>query len=158
MPYAYDVCKPTLVFIDNFITKFDLFKEQFVNERLSNAINLIVIEPLGHEQTRTKSLYFIYWDTSIMKLQVIDAQYQGQDLCPWYFPRRLDVSANGITRTQERQRYRRLCARKRRLSQTDHPISDYRRHPLGTSVDYERERSRRLGCWDAISMTTSFIE
>lgn len=30
--------------------------------------------------------------------------------------------------------------------------------PLGTSMDYESERSRRLGCLDAIAITTPFLE
>lgn len=70
---AYDACKPTLVMINSFTTTSDLFKEQFKNEKLSNAVNLIAIEPLGHGQTRTKSLHFTYWDSAIMNLQVIDA-------------------------------------------------------------------------------------
>lgn len=73
MPCAYDACKPTLVLINSFTTTSDLFKEQFKNEKLSNAINLIAIEPLGHGQTRAKSLHFTYWDSAIMNLQVIDA-------------------------------------------------------------------------------------
>lgn len=73
MPCAYDACKPTLVMINSFNTTSDLFKKQFENQRLSDAANLIAIEPLGHGQTRTKSLHFNYWDTAIMNLQVLDA-------------------------------------------------------------------------------------
>ena len=72
-PQAYDAGKPTLVLINSHRTTSDLYKLQFSDESMSDAMNLIAIEPLGHGQTRTKSEHFTFWDTAIMTLQVLEA-------------------------------------------------------------------------------------
>ena len=73
MPYPYDPKKPTVVLVNSFMTSSELYREQYANEQLTNAVNLLAIELLGHGKTRCKSEQFTYWDTSIMNLQVMEA-------------------------------------------------------------------------------------
>jgi len=63
MPYPYDASKPTLVLVNSFTTSSDLYKPQFQNKQLTDAMNLLAIELLGHGQTRTHATNFTYWDT-----------------------------------------------------------------------------------------------
>ena len=72
-PKAYDASKPTLVLVNSFTTSSELYQSQYKNKQLTDAMNLLSIELLGHGQTRTKSEQFTYWDTAIMNLQVLDA-------------------------------------------------------------------------------------
>jgi pimeloyl-ACP methyl ester carboxylesterase len=73
MPHPYDSSKPTLVLVNSFTTSSELYRGQYANKQLTDALNLISIELLGHGQTRTKSENFTYWDTAIMNLQVLEA-------------------------------------------------------------------------------------
>lgn len=73
MPKPYDSSKPTLVLVNSFTTDSELYKAQYEDKRLTDAMNLISIELLGHGQTRTKAKEFTYWDTAIMNLQVLEA-------------------------------------------------------------------------------------
>lgn len=73
MPKTYDSNKPTLVLVNSFTTSSELYRAQYANKELNDAMNLISIELLGHGQTRTKSESFTYWDTAIMNIQVLDA-------------------------------------------------------------------------------------
>lgn len=47
MPKEYDSSKPTLVLINSFTTDSELYKAQFEDKRLTDAMNLLAIEPLG---------------------------------------------------------------------------------------------------------------
>jgi pimeloyl-ACP methyl ester carboxylesterase len=73
MPNGYDASKPTLVLVNSFLTSSELYQPQFKNKQLTDRMNLIAIELLGHGQTRCKVEHFTYWDTAIMNLQVLDA-------------------------------------------------------------------------------------
>lgn len=73
MPHAYDSSKPTLVLVNSFTTSSELYQSQYKNKDLTDAMNLLSIELLGHGQTRAKVENFTYWDTAIMNLQVMDA-------------------------------------------------------------------------------------
>ena len=73
IPHPYDDSKPTLCLVNSFTTSSELYKAQYANKKLTDAMNLISIELLGHGQTRTKSENFTYWDTAIMNVQVLDA-------------------------------------------------------------------------------------
>jgi len=73
MPQQYDASKPTLVLVNSFTTSSELYRGQYANKDLTNHMNLISIELLGHGQTRTNSENFTYWDTATMNLQVLDA-------------------------------------------------------------------------------------
>lgn len=73
MPQAYDASKPTVVLVNSFTTSSELYRSQYKNKELTDAMNLLSIELLGHGQTRSKSENFTYWDTAIMNLQVMEA-------------------------------------------------------------------------------------
>jgi len=53
-------------------TTVSLYRDQFSDKKLTDAMNLLAIEPLGHGATSTASEHFTYWDTAIMALQVMD--------------------------------------------------------------------------------------
>ena len=72
MPQPYDPSKPTLVLVNSFTTDSDLYQKQYVNKQLTDTINLLAIELLGHGQTRTARENWTYWDTAEMNLQVLD--------------------------------------------------------------------------------------
>lgn len=73
MPHSYDPAKPTLVLVNSFMTSSELYRQQYENEKLTSAMNLLSIELLGHGQTRTKTENWTYWDTAVMNLQVMEA-------------------------------------------------------------------------------------
>ena len=68
----YDPKKPTCVLINSMCTTVSLYKPQFENKELTDAVNLLAIEPLGHGATSCPTEHFTYWDTAIMALQVLD--------------------------------------------------------------------------------------
>lgn len=126
MPSKYDSSKPTLVLVNSFTTDSELYKAQYENKQLTDAMNLISIEPLGHGQTRTKSRQFTYWDSAIMNLQVLEklgikkAYALGTSQGGWIVTRMALLAPNvmaGII-------------------------------PLGTSMNKECQRTIDLGCWD----------
>ncbi|RMY96346.1 hypothetical protein D0861_00154 [Hortaea werneckii] len=154
MPTSYDASKPTMVLVNSFNTSSELYKSQFANEKLTEKMNLIAIELLGHGQTRTKAEHceyslvirglickwkqrwlmwnlsaVTYWDTAIMNVQVLEKLGMCGDGKKVFV---LGTSQGGwIT------------------------ISGI--IPLGTSMDYESERTRKLGCWDAPTGLTPTI-
>lgn len=74
MPFPYDAAKPTLVLVNSYTTSSELYRSQYANKQLTDKMNLLAIELLGHGDTRaTKTEHFTYWDTAIMNLQVLDA-------------------------------------------------------------------------------------
>ncbi|KAK3116892.1 hypothetical protein LTR53_002262 [Teratosphaeriaceae sp. CCFEE 6253] len=127
MPHPYDEKKPTLVLVNSFTTSSELYQSQYANKELNEAMNLISIELLGHGQTRTKSENFTYWDTAIMNIQVLDALgikgkifVLGTSQGGWITTRMALLAPSKITGII----------------------------PLGTSMDYESDRTRSLGCWN----------
>lgn len=137
MPRPYDPSKPTCILINSFTMTSDLYDAQYRNETLLNAMNLLAIEPLGHGQTRSSSDTFTYWDTAIMNLQVLDAlNITGKVFA-------LGTSQGGW-----------IVVRMALLQ--PHRIAGI--IPLGTSLDYESERSRKLGNFDALSTLTEPIK
>jgi len=89
-------------------------------------MNLLAIELLGHGQTRTNSQTFTYWDTAIMNLQVLAA---------------LGISKAFVLGTSQGGW---ITVRMALLA----PDVIEGIIPLGTSLDYESERTRKLGCWN----------
>jgi len=69
---SYDASKPTCVLINSMCTTVALYRLQFNNTKLTDAMNLLAIEPLGHGATSCASEHFTYWDSAIMALQVMD--------------------------------------------------------------------------------------
>ena len=72
MPQPYDSKKPTLVLVNSFTIDSDLYQKQYANSQLTDTMNLLAIELLGHGQTRTARENWTYWDTAEMNLQVLD--------------------------------------------------------------------------------------
>lgn len=68
-----DPNKPTIVLINSMCTTSSLYNEQFDSKSLTDAVNLVAIEPLGHGATMSTSEQFTYWDSATMALQVMDA-------------------------------------------------------------------------------------
>jgi pimeloyl-ACP methyl ester carboxylesterase len=137
MPYVYDSSKPTLVLVNSFTTSSELYQSQFKNKQLTDKMNLLAIELLGHGQTRSKVEHFTYWDTAIMNLQVLDAlSIKGKIFV-------LGTSQGGW-----------ICVRMALLA--SEKITGI--IPLGTSMDYESQRTRDLGCWDGPAALTPAID
>lgn len=65
--------KPTVVLINSMCTTSSLYNTQFESKALTDAVNLLAVEPLGHGATSCASEHFTYWDSAIMALQVMDA-------------------------------------------------------------------------------------
>ena len=137
MPRPYDPSKPTTVLINSFTMTSDLYKAQFENEALLDAMNIVAIEPMGHGQTRTSSDTFTYWDTSIMTLQALDALgIKGKVFA-------LGTSQGG------------WIVVRMALLQPDRIAGII---PLGTSMDFESDRTRELGNFNAFDALTKPIE
>ncbi|CAI6080391.1 hypothetical protein V2G26_011974 [Clonostachys chloroleuca] len=133
---AVDPRKPTLVLINSMCTTSALFESQFNSKALTDALNLLAIEPLGHGATSCPSEHFTYWDTAIMALQVMDALKINKAFA-------LGTSQGGwmVVRMA-------LLAPERILGLL----------PLGTSMDYESGASREKGCWDPKTSLQGFID
>lgn len=128
MRKPYDPKKPTVVLVNCFSLTSDLYDDQFNDSKLMETMNLIAIEPLGHGQTRTKSDSFTYWDTAHMNWQVLDAlNIKGKIFA-------VGTSQGGWIIVQM------YLLRPDRVAGL---------LPLGTSMDYESDRSRTNGNFDA---------
>lgn len=133
---SYDPAKPTLVMVNSFTTSSELYRGQFENKALTDKMNLLAIELLGHGSTRTKSENFTYWDTALMNLQVMEALGVNNAFV-------LGTSQGGwITVRMALIDPKKICGI----------------IPLGTSMDYESARSRNLGCWDGAGACAGLIE
>lgn len=69
----YDASKPTCVLINSMCTTSALYRDQFSDTKLTDAMNLLAIEPLGHGSTSCLTEHFTYWDSAIMALQAMTA-------------------------------------------------------------------------------------
>lgn len=70
----FDSNKPTVVLFNPFTTTADYYLPELKNKTLTESMNLIAIEPLGHGKTNTLQVEsFTYWDSAIMSLQLLDA-------------------------------------------------------------------------------------
>lgn len=132
----YDPAKPTLVLINSFSTSADLYEPQFANDELCAVANLLAIEPYGHGKSRAGYADFTYWDSAIANLQVLEALGIPEAFA-------LGTSQGGW-----------ITARMALLA----PDVIKGIMPLGSSMDYESERSRELGCWDADAVCTPIID
>jgi pimeloyl-ACP methyl ester carboxylesterase len=64
--------KPTVALIHSFATSATLFKPQFSDPTLLDAVNLIALEPFGHGNTKANRPTFTYWDSAIAFVQALD--------------------------------------------------------------------------------------
>ena len=133
---AYDPSKPTCVLINSMCTTVSLYKDQFADKSLTDALNLLAIEPLGHGATSCPIEHFTYWDTAIMALQVLDKLGIDKAFA-------LGTSQGGwmVTRMA-------LLAPERIQGLAI----------LGTSMDYESAESRALGGWDPKTLLAPFYD
>ncbi|KAF5594847.1 microsomal epoxide hydrolase [Fusarium pseudoanthophilum] len=131
-----DSSKPTIVLVNSMCTTSSLFEAQFSAQELTDKVNLLAIEPLGHGATSSKSEHFTYWDSAIMNLQVMEALGVDKAFA-------LGTSAGGwiVVRMA-------LLAPEKILGVL----------PLGTSMDYESAESREKGCWDPKTQLGPFYE
>jgi pimeloyl-ACP methyl ester carboxylesterase len=133
---AYDASLPTLVMVNSFTTSVEQYRPQFADEKLTATANLLAIEPYGHGQSRASYEQFTYWDSAIANLQVLDA---------------LGIPAAFVLGTSQGGW---IAARMAILA----PDIVKGIIPLGTSMDFESQRSRDLGCWDGIEFCTPAID
>ncbi|KAK2052609.1 alpha/beta-hydrolase [Colletotrichum caudatum] len=131
-----DPAKPTVVLVNSMCTTVSLYDDQFGSKTLTDAVNLLAVEPLGHGATRSPVEHFTYWDTAIMALQVMDKLGVDKAFA-------LGTSQGGwmVTRMA-------LLAPERILGLL----------PLGTSMDYESADSRVKGCWDPKAQLLAFYD
>ena len=132
----YDASLPTLVMVNSFSTSVELYRPQFAHTELSETANLLAIELYGHGETRSTYEHFTYWDSALANLQVLDA---------------LGISEAFVLGTSQGGW---VAARMAMLA----PDAVKGIIPLGTSMDYESQRSRDLGCWDGIEFCTPSID
>ncbi|KFX85772.1 hypothetical protein V490_09418 [Pseudogymnoascus sp. VKM F-3557] len=121
-----EATKPTVVLINSMCTTSSLYNEQFASKSLTDAVNLLAIEPLGHGATTSATEHFTYWDTATMALQVMEALGVEKAFA-------LGTSQGGW-----------MVVRMALLA----PEKILGLLPLGTSMDYESTSSREKGCWD----------
>jgi len=132
----YDPSLPTLVMINSFTTSMELYRAQYADSELADAMNLLAIEPYGHGATRATWEQFTYWDTAIASLQALEALG-----IPEVFV--LGTSQGGW-----------IAARMAMLA----PETVKGIIVLGTSMDDESQRSRDLGCWNGDEFCTPTID
>lgn len=132
----YDPSLPTLVMVNSFSTSVELYRPQFAHAELSGTANLLAIELYGHGETRSTYQHFTYWDSAVANLQVLEA---------------LGISEAFVLGTSQGGW---VAARMAMLA----PDAVKGIVPLGTSMDYESQRSRDLGCWDGIDFCTPSID
>ena len=132
----YDSSLPTLVMVNSFTTSVELYRPQFAHAELAETANLLAVEPYGHGETRSPYQHFTYWDTAHANLQVLEALGIAE-----FFV--LGTSQGGW-----------VAARMAMLA----PDMVKGIIPLGTSMDYESQRSRDLGCWDGVAFCTPAID
>lgn len=131
----YDPSLPTLVMINSFTTSMELYRAQYADAALTDAMNVLAIEPYGHGATRATWEQFTYWDSAIANLQALQALG-----IPEVFV--LGTSQGGW-----------IAARMAMLA----PAAVKGIIVLGTSMDDESPRSRDLGCWDGAEFCTPKI-
>lgn len=131
-----DATKPTVVLINSMCTTSSLFNEQFSSKSLTDAVNLLAIEPLGHGATSSATEHYTYWDSADMALQVMEALGVKKAFA-------LGTSQGGwiVVRMALRA-----------------PEMILGLLPLGTSMDYESAASREKGCWDPENDLRLFLD
>ncbi|KAI9375948.1 Alpha/Beta hydrolase protein [Aspergillus egyptiacus] len=136
MPQPYDSKKPTLVLVNSFTTSSELYHAQYNDKTLTDTVNLLAIELLGHGNTRTARRQWTYWDTAEMNLQVLDA---------------LGIEKAFVLGTSQGGWITVMMA----LLQPERILGII---PLGTSLDSETDRTRLLGCWDGPALIAPFVK
>ena len=132
----FDPALPTLVLVNSFSTSVELYRPQFADDTLGRTANLLAIEPYGHGQTRAGLADFTNWDSAIADLELLGtlgierAFVLGTSQGGWIAVRMALLAPETVTGVIL----------------------------LGTSMDYESQRSRDLGWWDGIEFCTPAID
>ncbi|GAA1618779.1 alpha/beta hydrolase [Kribbella sancticallisti] len=132
----YDPALPTLVMINSYTTSAELYRPQFADPALTDAVNLLALEPYGHGRTRASYQHFSYWDSATANLQALSV---------------LGISEAFVLGTSQGGW---IAVRMALLA----PDVVKGLIPLGTSMDTESQRSRDLGCWDGVGFCSPFID
>ncbi|KAL3418135.1 hypothetical protein PVAG01_09850 [Phlyctema vagabunda] len=149
-PYSPD--KPTVVLVNAMCMTTDLYNVQFDCARLTDAMNLLAIEPLGHGSTTMLGpgeQHFTYWDSATLCLEVMRALgiwrafALGTSQGGWIVARMALMAPDKVRIFW----FLDVCRQ-----QIQGII------PLGTSMDYESAASREDGCWDAAPVLIPWIE
>jgi pimeloyl-ACP methyl ester carboxylesterase len=162
---SYDALKPTCVLINSMCTTVSLYRDQFSDKKLTDAMNLLAIEPLGHGATSTASEHFTYWDSAIMALQVMDALgikkafALGTSQGGWMVVRMALLAPEKVLPTPHlsplqfmQDFFLSVLPANKLIPQILGLMT------LGTTMDYESVDSRTKGCWDPAPILTPFYE
>ncbi|KAI0013157.1 putative alpha/beta hydrolase [Xylariaceae sp. FL0662B] len=131
-----DSTKPTCVMINSMNTTVHLYKPQMESSKLTDVMNVLAIEPLGHGATTCNLEHFTYWDTALIALQAMEklgvekAFALGTSQGGWIIVRMALLAPDRILGLM----------------------------PLGTSMDCESADSRTKGCWDPVPFAKPFLE
>lgn len=68
-----DPAKPTFVLVNALFMTSAMYEVQFADEVLTDAANLVAVEPLGHGATTCLTEHFTLWDSAVVALRVMDA-------------------------------------------------------------------------------------
>ncbi|KAI1074922.1 putative alpha/beta hydrolase [Whalleya microplaca] len=130
-----DSAKPTCVMINSMNTTASLYEPQLKSSKLTDVINVLAIEPLGHGATSCNLDHFTYWDTALIALQAMEKLGVDKAYA-------LGTSQGGwiVVRMA-------LLAPERILGL----------FPLGTSMDCESAESRTKHCWDPVPFAKPFL-
>ncbi|KAJ5220559.1 Alpha/Beta hydrolase protein [Penicillium chermesinum] len=150
--------KPTLVMFNPFTTTADYYLPEFKSKKLTESLNLLAIEPLGHGKTTAlKTENFTYWDSAIMSLQLLEALEidrffaLGTSQGGWIAARMTLLAPDKVN----------IFHRKSTLLAVNFSPQAKGMIILGTSMDSESPKSRELGCWngaEACSGLTTLAE
>lgn len=138
-----DTAKPTCVLINSMNTTASLYKPQMNSSKLTNVMNVLAIEPLGHGATSCNSDHFTYWDTALVALQAmtelgVDKAFAlGTSQGGWVVVRMALLAPERVCNVRW-ARVIVLCANGPKILGL---------MPLGTSMDCESAESRTKGCW-----------
>ncbi|TIC99437.1 putative hydrolase YugF [Colletotrichum higginsianum] len=136
MPKPYDKSKSTLILIHGFSMSSHVFQDHFTSQSLTDQMNLIGIDVIGHGGTEIKNETFTYWDTAIMNIQVMDALGIKQAFV-------LGTSHGGAISV------RMYLVAPERIEGVI---------PIGALMDCESQRAHDLGCWNALTGFESLID
>lgn len=150
-----DLSKPTVVLFNPFTATADYYLPEFENKTLTDAVNLLAIEPLGHGQTRAKRTdTFTYWDSAIMGLQLLEvlgiehAYALGTSQGGWIAARMALLAPERVLSSFV-------------LVEIGNPLMPLAQIKgiilIGSSMDYESARSRELGCWDGPAACSGLV-
>ncbi|RKU41002.1 hypothetical protein DL546_004040 [Coniochaeta pulveracea] len=133
---SLDPSRPTLVLIIPFTTTVDYYLPEFENPELTDKLNLLAVEPLGHGATRAKTETFTYWDSALVFLQLMDNLGIDKAFAA-------GTSQGGL-----------MAARMALLA----PQRIQGIIPIGSSMDSESSESRALGCWDGPAAAAGLVD